>query len=88
MLLLLVFHRLDVVVFVFRLAFVLLVAKYAVVSSVAHSGSLLGARRLAQAAPLLMGNDLRRLAPEMKSILLNEEVIAVDQVCSHPALLT
>lgn len=31
------------------------------------------------AAPLLMGNDLRNLAPEMKNILLAEEVIAVDQ---------
>merc|ERR1712217_340508 len=31
------------------------------------------------AAPLLMGNDLRNLAPEMKAILLAEEVIAVDQ---------
>ena len=32
-----------------------------------------------QAAPLLMGNDLRNLAPEMKAILLAKEVIAVDQ---------
>jgi alpha-N-acetylgalactosaminidase len=31
------------------------------------------------AAPLLMGNDLRNLAPEMKSILLAPEVIEVDQ---------
>ena len=31
------------------------------------------------AAPLLMGNDLRHLVPEMKAILLNKEVIAVDQ---------
>lgn len=31
------------------------------------------------AAPLLMGNDLRNLAPEMKAILLADEVIAVDQ---------
>lgn len=31
------------------------------------------------AAPLLMGNDLRNLAPEMKEILLAAEVIAVDQ---------
>jgi alpha-N-acetylgalactosaminidase len=31
------------------------------------------------AAPLLMGNDLRTLDPEMKRILLAEEVIAVDQ---------
>jgi len=32
------------------------------------------------AAPLLMGNDLRNLAPEMKAVLLADEVIAVDQV--------
>ena len=31
------------------------------------------------AAPLLMGNDLRNLAPEMKAILTAKEVIAVDQ---------
>lgn len=31
------------------------------------------------AAPLLMGNDLRDLAPEMKKILLAKEVIAVNQ---------
>ena len=31
------------------------------------------------AAPLLMGNDLRKLAPEMKAILTNAEVVAVDQ---------
>ena len=31
------------------------------------------------AAPLLMGNDLRNLDPEMKAILLADEVIAVDQ---------
>ena len=31
------------------------------------------------AAPLLMGNDLRNLDPEMKAILLAKEVIAVDQ---------
>ena len=31
------------------------------------------------AAPLLMGNDLRNLAPEMKAILTAEEVVAVDQ---------
>ena len=31
------------------------------------------------AAPLLMGNDLRNLAPEMKKILLAKEVIAVNQ---------
>jgi len=31
------------------------------------------------AAPLLMGNDLRELAPEMKAILQNAEVIAVNQ---------
>ena len=31
------------------------------------------------AAPLLMGNDLRNLAPEMKAVLLADEVIAVDQ---------
>ena len=31
------------------------------------------------AAPLLMGNDLRLLDPEMKAILQAKEVIAVDQ---------
>lgn len=31
------------------------------------------------AAPLLMGNDLRNLDPQMKAILLAKEVIAVDQ---------
>ncbi len=31
------------------------------------------------AAPLLAGNDLRSMSPEMKEILLNSEVIAVDQ---------
>ena len=31
------------------------------------------------AAPLLMGNDLRQLAPEMKAILTAAEVVAVDQ---------
>ena len=31
------------------------------------------------AAPLLMGNDLRNLAPEMKAILTAKEVVAVDQ---------
>ena len=31
------------------------------------------------AAPLMMGNDLRKLAPEMKAVLLAKEVIAVDQ---------
>jgi alpha-galactosidase len=31
------------------------------------------------AAPLLAGNDLRSMTPEVKSILLNREVIAVDQ---------
>ena len=31
------------------------------------------------AAPLMMGNDLRNLAPEMKEILTASEVIAVDQ---------
>ena len=31
------------------------------------------------AAPLITGNDLRAMSAETKSILLNEEVIAVDQ---------
>jgi len=31
------------------------------------------------AAPLLAGNDLRSMTPEIKSILMNREVIAVDQ---------
>lgn len=31
------------------------------------------------AAPLLSGNDLSKMTPEMKAILLNKEVIAVDQ---------
>lgn len=31
------------------------------------------------AAPLIMGNDLRQVTAEMKAILLNPEVIAVDQ---------
>ena len=31
------------------------------------------------AAPLLMGNDLRNLAPEMKAILTAKEVVAIDQ---------
>jgi alpha-galactosidase len=31
------------------------------------------------AAPLLAGNDLRTMTPEIKSILMNREVIAVDQ---------
>mmetsp|Transcript_29962 Transcript_29962/g.95861 ORF Transcript_29962/g.95861 Transcript_29962/m.95861 type:complete len:438 (+) Transcript_29962:56-1369(+) len=31
------------------------------------------------AAPLMMGNDLRRLSEEMKAVLLAREVIAVDQ---------
>eukprot|EP00729_Bicosta_minor_P022855 gene22855-22877_t len=31
------------------------------------------------AAPLLMGNDLRNLEPEMKAVLQSKEVIAVDQ---------
>ena len=31
------------------------------------------------AAPLLAGNDLRAMTPEIKSILMNKEVIAVDQ---------
>ncbi len=31
------------------------------------------------AAPLLAGNDLRKMTPETKSILMNREVIAIDQ---------
>jgi alpha-galactosidase len=31
------------------------------------------------AAPLLAGNDLSKMTPETKTILLNKEVIAVDQ---------
>ncbi|HJT24794.1 MAG TPA: glycoside hydrolase family 27 protein [bacterium] len=31
------------------------------------------------AAPLIAGNDLRKMTPEVKEILLNKEVIAVDQ---------
>ena len=31
-------------------------------------------------APLLMSNDLKSVSPELKDILQNEEVIAVDQV--------
>jgi alpha-galactosidase len=31
------------------------------------------------AAPLLAGNDLRQMSPEVKEILLNKDVIAVDQ---------
>ena len=30
-------------------------------------------------APLLMSNNLKTLTPELKDILLNEEVIAVDR---------
>ena len=37
------------------------------------------------AAPLMMGNDLRNLAPEMKAILTAREVIAVDQA-GHPPI--
>ena len=31
------------------------------------------------AAPLLAGNDIRNMTPEIKSILMNNEVIAIDQ---------
>lgn len=31
------------------------------------------------AAPLLMSNDLRKIKPEFKEILLNRKIIAVDQ---------
>ena len=31
------------------------------------------------AAPLMAGNDLRNMSPEIKSILTNKEVIALDQ---------
>lgn len=31
------------------------------------------------AAPLLAGNDIRNMSPEIKSILMNKEVIAIDQ---------
>jgi alpha-galactosidase len=31
------------------------------------------------AAPLIAGNDIRNMAPEIKEILTNKEVIAVDQ---------
>src|SRR5689334_10605189 len=31
------------------------------------------------AAPLLAGNDVRNMTPEIKNILLNKEVIAIDQ---------
>jgi len=31
------------------------------------------------AAPLLMSNDLRAITPEMRAVLMNSEVIAVDQ---------
>lgn len=31
------------------------------------------------AAPLIMSNDLRSIRPEMKEILLNKNVIAIDQ---------
>ena len=31
------------------------------------------------ASPMLMSNDLRKLDPEMKKILQNEEIIAVSQ---------
>ena len=31
------------------------------------------------AAPLIMSNDLRSIRPEMKAILQNKDVIAVDQ---------
>jgi alpha-galactosidase len=32
-----------------------------------------------QAAPLIVGNDVRTMAPEASRILLNRDVIAVDQ---------
>lgn len=31
------------------------------------------------AAPLIMSNDLVNISPEMKNILLNRDIIAVDQ---------
>lgn len=31
------------------------------------------------AAPLIMSNDLINISPEMKNILLNKDIIAVDQ---------
>jgi alpha-galactosidase len=31
------------------------------------------------AAPLIAGNDLRAMSPEIREILLNQEVIAIDQ---------
>lgn len=31
------------------------------------------------AAPFLLSNDLRKITPEMKALILNKEVIAVDQ---------
>jgi alpha-galactosidase len=32
-----------------------------------------------QAAPLILGNDVRTLTPEVRDILVNDEVIAIDQ---------
>lgn len=31
------------------------------------------------AAPFLLSNDLRKITPEMKALILNKEVIAIDQ---------